>query len=96
MPFDITNYYEPLVVAAVQRYAAEHIIDPPLPSDDLLEDAACIALNRLPTRYIRHYIDASFFLSTTERARMDTEVEQAVHEAFEHLLAAEGGRRDSL
>ncbi len=88
MPFDITNYYEPLVVSAVQHYATQHLANPPLATDDLLEDAACIALNQLPTRYIRHYIDASFFMSANERARMEAEVEHAVHQAFERLLAA--------
>lgn len=84
MPFDITNYYEPLVVAEIKRYATEHLTD----SHDyeLLEDAACMALNRLPARYIRHYIDASFFLSTNERRRMEEQVEHAVKQAFDYLL----------
>lgn len=92
MSFNITNYYEPLVVAAIKRYAAEHLAEPHNPN--LLEDIACIALNQLPVRYIRYHVDASFFLSTTERACMEADVDQAVHKAFDYLLTATDSRRD--
>ena len=79
--FDITNYYEPLVVAAIKRYAATVSLQ----DQDLLEDAACIALNQLPARYIRHHVDASFFLSPAERSDMQSAVDHAVHKAFDIL-----------
>ena len=47
--------------------------------DDLLADVACVALNRLPPRYIRHSVDLAFY--QTERERHDSE--QAIAEAVE-------------
>lgn len=92
MSFDITNYYETLVIAEIKRYAAEHLAESHNHNHDLLEDAACIALNQLPVHYIRYQVDASFFRSTTERARMQTEVDQAVRKAFDYLLTKDSHR----
>ncbi len=36
---------------------------------DLLPDIACVALNRLPPRYIRHNVDFSFYLTDLEREK---------------------------
>lgn len=84
MAFEIVNYYESLVVSAVHRYVREHL--PGGRADEAtLEDAACIALNRLPPRYIRHHVDASFYLSASERIEMEASVEQSVRHAFDHL-----------
>jgi hypothetical protein len=84
MAFDIVNYYEALVISAVHRYAKEQL--PAGRADEaMLEDAACIALNRLPPRYIRHHVDASFYLGTDERTAMEAAVEQSVRHAFDHL-----------
>ena len=47
------------------------------------ERAACVALNRLPPRYIRHDVDLAFF--QTERER--TESERSVKEAVEFALS---------
>ncbi len=46
---------------------------------ELLADVACVALNRLPPRYIRHEVDLAFYQS--ERERKDTE--QALQDAVE-------------
>jgi hypothetical protein len=50
--------------------------------DDVLADVACVALNRLPPRYIRHDVDLAFF--QTERERNDSE--RAVVEAVEFAM----------
>ena len=75
------------IAAAASRYPALH--DDP----DLLADVACVALNRVPPRYIRHEVDLAFFL--TERERDDNErlIADAVEFAFgfvqaRHLMAA--------
>lgn len=84
MAIDIANYYEPLVFSAIQDHLRtnSHGIEI---TDDLLEDAACIALNRLPARYIRHHVDVHFYVSAQERAAMEAAAIAAVREAFEHL-----------
>ncbi len=45
---------------------------------DALCDVACVALNRLPPRYIRHEVDFSFYLTERERREIDTAINEAV------------------
>ena len=83
MRFDsIHNYYETLVVRELIQTFVEDIrnID-----EDYLQDIACIALNMLPSRYVRHDVDMAFFLTTNERAEMDKSVTEAVIKAKEHV-----------
>ena len=55
---NIHNYYEKLVL----DHMHEHLIDRQgITDQNLLEDVACVALNRLPTRYVRHDVDTAFF-----------------------------------
>ncbi|KAB0577074.1 hypothetical protein F7Q92_17085 [Ideonella dechloratans] len=76
----IHNWYEKAVFATVMRQAQDfpHLLD----NEDALADIACVALNRLPPRYIRHDVDLAFF--QTERER--TESERAVEEAVEFAI----------
>ena len=83
MRFDsIHNYYETLVVRELIQTFVEDIrsID-----EDYLQDIACIALNMLPARYVRHDVDMAFFLTTQERLEMDAAVKEAVIKAKEHV-----------
>lgn len=83
MRFDsIHNYYETLVVRELIQTFVEDIrtID-----EDYLQDIACIALNMLPARYVRHDVDMAFFLTTRERAEMEDAVKEAVNKAKEHV-----------
>jgi hypothetical protein len=65
-----------MVLGMAPRYAA-------LAGDaDLLADVACIALNSLRPRYVRHDIDMHFFTSNEERARNEAAVRAAVEAAF--------------
>ncbi len=80
----IHNHHERAVFEAVARHAPDY---PHLAASDLLPDVACVALNRLPPRYIRHEVDMAFFL--TERERLDTEaaIDDAVCNAFAFVQA---------
>ena len=52
-----------------------------------LADVACVALNRLPPRYIRHEVDLAFYLGDAERVRTEKAVADAVTYAFEFVQA---------
>ena len=54
---------------------------------ELLADVACVALNRLPPRYIRHEVDFVFYLSERERSDSDRLLEEAVDYAFGFVQA---------
>ena len=62
----VHNRHEKTVFAAVIAAAARY---PGVCHDpELLADVACVALNRMPPRYIRHSADLAFF--TTEKERL--------------------------
>ena len=72
MNFDgIYNYYERLVYDEVMKIQDKHNISF---NTDNAEDIACLALNQLPARYVRHSVDAAFYLGGTESAKMDKAV----------------------
>jgi hypothetical protein len=81
----LRNQHEPAVfravVHALPRYPAV-AADP-----DLLADVACVALNRMPPRYIRHEVDYAFYLSERERAEQERSVAESVQFAFEFVQA---------
>jgi hypothetical protein len=54
---------------------------------DLLADVACVALNRLQPRYIRHEVDYAFYLSERERQEQDRQVAESVEFAFGFVQA---------
>ncbi len=78
------NHHEREVFAVVADMAAEF---PAVNSDDLLVDVACVALNRLPPRYIRHAVDYSFYLTEPERLEIDAAIREAVTYAFNFVQA---------
>ncbi len=83
MRFDsIHNYYETLVVRELIQTFVQDIKHM---DEDYLQDIACVALNMLPARYVRHDVDMAFFLTTHERADMDQAVKEAVHKAKIHI-----------
>ncbi len=53
----------------------------------LLPDVACVALNRLPPRYIRHAVDLAFYQSEKERTDNERAVLDIVSYAFEFVQA---------
>jgi hypothetical protein len=79
------NHHEREVFAAVMDNAGQF---PTIAADpDLLADVACVALNRLPPRYIRHAVDYSFYLTEQERLEIDAAIKEAVSYAFNFVQA---------
>ena len=78
----IQNYFEPLVIQRLNEVAEGR---PEEGDDDFLEDVACVALNHLPSRYVRFRVDAAFYLTTEERNRIDRMVDDAVNDAFDFV-----------
>lgn len=56
-------------------------------NEELLADVACVALNRLQPRYIRHEVDFAFYLSDRERNDSERQVAEAVQQAFGFVQA---------
>jgi hypothetical protein len=78
--FDLVhNHHERIVFAAVLAMASQY---PKVVGPELLADVACIALNRLPPRYIRHDVDFAFYLSDVERSETQAAIDEAVNSAF--------------
>jgi len=77
----IHNYYETLVVEYIMNtMAKDSDID-----QDFLEDVACVALNQLPPRYVRHDMDMALFLTTREREKMQHNITEAVLSASQRV-----------
>jgi Late competence development protein ComFB len=81
----VRNQSEAAVFEAVQDLSPQF---PGLADDpELLADVACVALNRLQPRYIRHQVDFAFYLSERERGRQAKLVHEAVEQAFGFVQA---------
>jgi hypothetical protein len=74
---DIHNYYEKLVV---QYFFAQKLEEQY--NSDFIADLTCVVLNQLPTRYIRHEVDMSFYLPASERFEMESNVKVAISKAL--------------
>jgi len=73
----IHNFYEALVLEELQKALTGQDLD-----NERIADISCVALNSLPTRYIRHDVDMMFYLSTEERREMHNKVSVAVSDAI--------------
>jgi hypothetical protein len=60
---------------------------------ELLADVACVALNRIPPRYIRHLVDLRFFQDNNERLQVETAVKAAVLYAFQFVQSRQVSNR---
>ncbi|MBC7939452.1 MAG: late competence development ComFB family protein [Chitinophagaceae bacterium] len=81
----IRNHNERAVYEAVLRDAGRF---PGIGQNgNLLADVACVALNRLPPRYIRHEVDFVFYLSERERDNNDSQLAEAIEYAFGFVQA---------
>ncbi len=74
----VHNYYERLVFEDVARQSDAH----PDFTADMLADVACVALNRLPARYIRHDVDMMFYLTEHERHAIEQSMAEALAFGF--------------
>ena len=77
----VHNYYERLVFEDVARLSEAH----PNFTADMLSDVACVALNRLPTRYVRHDVDMMFYLTEHERHAIEQSMSEALTMAFKFV-----------
>lgn len=83
MAFDnFHNYFELLVVRRLQNMIQDNLLDN---NEDYLGDIACVALNQLPARYVRHDVDMAFYLTIEEREDMEKSVENALEMAIEYV-----------
>lgn len=76
----VHNYYERLVFEEVARRAsteAHHGF-----TSDMLADVACLCLNRLPARYVRHDVDLMFYLTEQERQAMEQALDDVLKFSF--------------
>jgi len=82
----VHNYYERLVFNEIKDlYTDSEEFD-----EHQLADMACIALNRIAPRYIRHDIDMSFYMSSDEHYEISKRVEKAVKKA--HKIISSSGK----
>lgn len=81
----VRNFHERAVFEAVVSNASRY---PGLAGDaELLADVACVALNRMPSRYMRHEVDFAFYQSDKERAEIEHQLGEAVEFAFGFVQA---------
>lgn len=83
MAFDnINNYFEKLVIEEIKKKYQ----DDELENDgDFMADIACVALNQLPARYVRHNVDMVFYMTSEEREQNQVVVEDAVAMAVDYV-----------
>jgi hypothetical protein len=74
----VHNYYERLVFEEVARRSQSF----PQFTSDMLADVACVALNRLPARYVRHDVDLMFYLTEQERRAIELSMEEVLQFSF--------------
>ena len=80
---EIHNLQEQAVFSAIAEIAPTY----PHFALDLMADVACVALNRLPQRYVRHTVDFAFYQTTLERENDKRAIDEAVRYAFEFVQA---------
>ena len=85
----IHNYYEHLVLEEIVQSSERARTDP-----DFLADTACVALNHLPPRYIRHDVDMTFFMSGEELQEIHSKVRAAVAKAIAYVEESEAARAE--
>ncbi len=78
----VHNFHERLVAEALNKFLRENKLD--FDQNDY-EDAACLALNALPPRYIRYDVDMTFFLSENEADELANQAAEAVAQAVERV-----------
>lgn len=80
----IHNYYERRVLQEIVRVSERALED-----REFLADVACVALNRLPPRYIRHDVDMTFFMSPQEMQEIEDKVTLSVAAALKYVVSRE-------
>jgi hypothetical protein len=75
----VTNVYEQLVIEHLLKVGADL-------SSEAQADAACLALNRLPSKYVRNAVDWMLFITPTDIERIGRAVDMAVTNAIARVL----------
>jgi len=78
---NIHNYYEQIVLRHILETLGQQ------EDRDFIEDIACVALNQLPARYVKHNVDMVYYLTAEEREAMQQQIEKAVTHAIEYVSA---------
>lgn len=86
----IHNYYEHLVLEEIHRINERSLTDM-----EFFADCACVALNHLPPRYIRHDVDMTFFMSSVELEETHNKVRDAAKQAVEYVTQREAERGEA-
>ncbi len=81
---NIRNHYERLVFDEIQQVES---LKKSNIGTERLEDVACVALNHLPSRYVKHSVDLIFYLTAEERDLMSAKVRDAVSHGYEVVQA---------
>ena len=81
MESGIQNWYEVRVFECLRDFQP----DVPGFTEGDWADVACLALNHLPPRYVRHTVDMTFYTSPQERAEMDEKVKNALLNAVAYV-----------
>ena len=76
----IHNFYERRVLEAAHQRSERARSD-----RNFLADVACVALNRLPPKYIRHDVDMTFFTSPQEMLEIEDKINKAVDVAIQYV-----------
>ncbi len=88
----IHNYYERLVLEEIFEQSSRVQEG----DRDFLADVACVALNRMPPRYIRHDVDMTFFMSPQDIYEIHNKVVLAVTDAISYVESRERGEDPKL
>jgi len=83
----ISNYYESRIFFCIQRKLKDL---PQARDEEYIADLACVALNRLPARYVRHIVDTRLFESQDDIVNTELSVENAASFAIKFI----NNRRD--
>lgn len=75
----VTNVYEQLVIDHLRKVGGDL-------SMEAQADAACLALNRLPSKYVRSVVDWMFFITPGDIERINRAVDMAVTNAIAKVL----------
>ncbi|WP_404357680.1 late competence development ComFB family protein [Methylotuvimicrobium sp. KM1] len=88
---NINNYYERLVVDQLWNMVQKS--KEPL-TQDFIDDVACLALNRLPSCYVRSIVDKSSYITDQIYQEMENAVTEAIKQAIEQVQLNPRGQRN--
>jgi len=83
----IFNYNERLVVDEISKQLQDsnRLNDF---SEEQLSDIACLALNHVPAKYIKHSVDRAFYTGDEERVEIAARVRTGVADAIAYIAKA--------